>query len=343
MLISDFSFHLPDDLIARYPANRRDQSRLMVLNRQLQNISESSFANFGDYLHPGDLLVLNDTKVIPARLFGHKESGGQVEILLVQPSGNSGLLWQCMLRSSKPCKTGQLIKLPDNMQAEVIERTDQQQWLICFKDCIDFTAWLQQVGKMPIPPYLGRDAEELDKERYQTVYAEKPGAIAAPTAGLHFTKEVLENLHIKGVKTATITLYVGAGTFQPVRVADIKQHKMHSERFEIPQQSKTLINSTRQNGGRVIAVGTTVARTLEHAADEIEASGNSSGETDIFIYPGYHFKLVDALLTNFHLPESTLLMLVASLAGHGFTMQAYQRAIELRYRFYSYGDAMLIT
>lgn len=343
MLVSDFDFHLPNDLIARYPANRRDQSRLMVLDRHQKSITSSSFNQFSSHLRQGDLLVLNDTKVIPARLHGYKESGGKTELLLVQPYDNTGFLWYCMLRSSKPCKQGQRIKLPGDMSAYVVEQTDQQQWLLRFNGHTDFTAWLQQAGSMPIPPYLGRAAEELDKERYQTIYASKPGAIAAPTAGLHFTNEVLDALHTAGIKTTTITLYVGPGTFQPVRVTELEKHKMHSERFEIPQNSKSLINETRRNGGRIIAVGTTVARTLEHVADKIDLAGDMQGETDIFIYPGYCFKMVDALLTNFHLPESTLLMLVSALAGRDFVMQAYQQAVELRYRFYSYGDAMLIV
>ena len=346
MLVSDFHYGLPDELIARYPAPQRDSSRLMVLTRQQEQIEESIFNRIGGWLSPGDLLVLNDTRVIPARLFGTKESGGRVEIFLTEGQGARGKgqenLWRCMLRSSKPCRAGQQIALPDGVIAEIIERTGEQQWLVSFSGSDDFDAWLQQTGEMPIPPYLRRPGEELDRERYQTVYAAEPGAVAAPTAGLHFTPKLLESMRQNGIATAHLTLHVGPGTFQPLRVAQVQEHRIHRERYCIPAATAAAVAATRAAGGRVIAVGTTVARTLEHAADNNGSIQPGKGEADIFIYPGYRFKLVDALLTNFHLPESTLLMLVSAFAGQDFVMRAYRRAVEQRFRFYSYGDAMLI-
>lgn len=346
MLVSDFHYGLPDELIARYPAPHRDSSRLMVLTRQQCQIEESAFNRIGSWLSAGDLLVLNDTRVIPARLFGTKESGGRVEIFLVEGQETRGKaqdnLWRCMLRSSKPCKPGQQIALPDGVTAEIIDRESEQQWLVRFFGSDNFDAWLQQAGEMPIPPYLGRPGEELDRERYQTVYAAEPGAVAAPTAGLHFTPQLLEALRRSGITTAQLTLHVGLGTFQPLRVARVQEHRIHRERYCIPAETAAAIAATRAAGGRIIAVGTTAARTLEYAADEKGVVHPGKGEADIFIYPGYRFKVIDALLTNFHLPESTLLMLVSAFAGQDFVMQAYRRAVEQRFRFYSYGDAMLI-
>lgn len=343
MLVSDFHFDLPDDLIARYPAPDRDGSRLMVLNRREEVIEENGFGRIGSHLRPGDLLVLNDTRVIPARLHGVKETGGRVELLLVQPRQDDETLWHCMLRASKPCRPGQRISLPDNVAAEVLERCGEQEWLVRFSGCADFGAWLQRAGEMPIPPYLGRESEELDRERYQTVYAAEAGAIAAPTAGLHFTPHLLASLRSAGIATATVTLHVGPGTFQPLRVEQVREHRMHAERFRISAATAAAVAATRAAGGRVIAVGTTVARTLEHAADDRGRLRPGEGETEIFIYPGYRFKIVDVLLTNFHLPESTLLMLVSAFAGRDFAMRAYRTAVERRFRFYSYGDAMLIV
>ncbi|CAH2031653.1 tRNA preQ1(34) S-adenosylmethionine ribosyltransferase-isomerase QueA [Trichlorobacter ammonificans] len=342
MLVSDFHFDLPDDLIARYPAPHRDGSRLMVLYRREERIEESLFGRIGCYLRPGDLLVLNDTRVIPARLHGTKETGGRVELLLVRAQEGSEPCWQCMLRSSKPCRPGQIVRLPDGVTAKVIERSGEQEWLVRFAGCDDFGAWLLRAGELPIPPYLGRGTEELDRERYQTVYAAEAGAVAAPTAGLHFTPQLLDSLRSQGIATATVTLHVGPGTFQPLRVEQVREHRMHGERFRIPAATATAVAATRAAGGRIIAVGTTVARTLEHAADENGLLRPGEGETDIFLYPGCRFRAVDALLTNFHLPESTLLMLVSAFAGQDFVRRAYRTAVEKRFRFYSYGDAMLI-
>lgn len=347
MLVSDFFYDLPDGLIARYPAPDRDGSRLMVLDRQQERIEEATFNRIADWLKAGDLLVLNDTRVLPARLFGRKETGGQVEIFLAEARETTGKkqenLWLCMLRSSKPCRPGQQIALPGDATAEIISRNDEQQWLVRFNGIDDFDSWLERTGEMPIPPYLGRCGEELDRERYQTVFAANPGAVAAPTAGLHFTPELLKSLRDKGIATATVTLHVGLGTFQPLRVQRVEDHRIHCERYRISEAAASAIEATRSAGGRIVAVGTTAARTLEYASDDDGTIRPGEGEADIFIYPGYRFKVTDALLTNFHLPESTLLMLVSAFAGHRFVMQAYERAIAERFRFYSYGDAMLIV
>jgi len=342
MLVSDFRFDLPDRLIARYPAVRRDASRLMVLERQGQGISETSFDRITNWLQPGDLLVVNDTRVIPARLFGVKPTGGRVEIFLVEQSGERQQ-WRCLLRSSKTCQPGQLIKLPDDVTAEVLQRIGDQDWLIDFSGTDDFTAWLERVGQMPIPPYLGRESEELDRERYQTVYAGVPGAVAAPTAGLHFTPQLLELLTQRGIELATVTLHVGLGTFQPIRVERVEDHVIHRERYQVSDETAAAVAAAKRRGGRVIAVGTTACRTLEYAARADGTLQPGTGEADIFIYPGYGFKVVDALLTNFHLPESTLLMLVAAFAGQEFVLRAYHEAVRRAFRFYSYGDAMLIV
>lgn len=340
MLVSDFRFRLPDALIARYPADRRDASRLMVLGRSAEQISESTFDRLGDWLRPGDLLVLNDTRVIPARLFGNKATGGRVEIFLVERTGEG---WRCLLRSSKPCRPGQVVVLPAGVAAEVRERLGDQDWLVSFSGSDDFERWLEQHGQMPIPPYLGRASEALDRERYQTVYAGCPGAVAAPTAGLHFTTALLAQLAQQGINVARITLHVGLGTFQPVRVEQVEEHVIHRERYRLPAETVELIASTKARGGRVIAVGTTACRTLEYAADHAGSLQAGNGDADIFIYPGYRFKVVDALLTNFHLPESTLLMLVSAFAGREFVLRAYNEAVRRGFRFYSYGDAMLIV
>lgn len=347
MLVSDFFYDLPDGLIARYPAPDRDGSRLMVLDRQQERIEETTFNRIADWLKTGDLLVLNDTRVIPARLFGAKETGGRVEIFLVEKHGardrDQENLWLCMLRSSKPCRPGQQVALPGNVTAEILDRNAEQQWLVRFSGVDDFDAWLEQTGEMPIPPYLGRCGEELDRERYQTVFAAEPGAVAAPTAGLHFTPALLAHLKDKGISTAAVTLHVGLGTFQPLRVQRVEDHRIHRERYRISEATASAIETTRAAGGRIIAVGTTAARTLEYASNDDGTIRPGGGEADIFIYPGYRFKVVDALLTNFHLPESTLLMLVSAFAGQRFVMQAYERAIAERFRFYSYGDAMFIA
>jgi S-adenosylmethionine:tRNA ribosyltransferase-isomerase len=340
MLVKDFSFTLPDGLIALYPAAERDSSRLMVLDRQTDSVVEAVFSQITTWLRPDDLLVVNDTRVIPARLFGQKQTGGRVEIFLVEGQDN---FWRCLLRASKPCKVGQLIQLPEGVTAEVVERSGEQDWMIRFHGSDDFDIWLHQIGQMPIPPYLNRESEELDRIRYQTVYATEPGAVAAPTAGLHFTPELLARIQKTGVCLAQVTLHVGLGTFQPVRVERVQDHIIHRERYRIPSVTAAAIAATRARGGRVVAVGTTACRTLEFAADAQGQVQAGQGEADIFIYPGYTFKVVDALLTNFHLPESTLLMLVSAFGGREFVLDAYRKAVLNRFRFYSYGDAMLIV
>ncbi len=343
MLVKDFSFTLPEELIARFPAAERDGSRLMVLDRQQLTLTETRFNRIGAWLQPGDLLVLNNTKVIPARLFGHKQSGGKVELFLVEQLRGYDQSWRCLLRASKPCRPGQLISLADGVIAEVMERIGEQDWLVRFSGTADFESWLQQAGAMPIPPYLNRAAEDLDRERYQTVYAAEPGAVAAPTAGLHFTPQLLEQLEQQGIATAAVTLHVGLGTFQPVRAERVQDHQIHRERYVIPPETAAAVAAARLRGNRVVAVGTTACRTLEYAADADGGIRAGQGEADIFIYPGYRFKAVDALLTNFHLPESTLLMLVAAFTGQEFILSAYAEAVRREFRFYSYGDAMLIV
>lgn len=341
MLVKDFSFTLPDELIARYPTSERDGSRLMVLDRNASLRSEVAFSQIIELLRPDDLLVVNDTKVIPARLFGHKESGGRIELFLVEPAGDD--CWRCLLRPSKKCRPGQIIKLPEGVKAEVVEQLEEQAWLIRFHGSNDFENWLQRIGQMPIPPYLNRESEELDRVRYQTVYASESGAVAAPTAGLHFTQELLQAIQEKGVRLARVTLHVGLGTFQPVRVERVQDHVIHRERYSIPPETAAAVAETKTRGGRVVAVGTTACRTLEYAADNTGCLRPDKGEADIFIYPGYQFKVVDALLTNFHLPESTLLMLVSAFGGKDFILSAYDNAVDNGFRFYSYGDAMLIV
>lgn len=340
--VSDFSFSLPEELIAAYPLPVRDSSRLMKVNRKTGEISLGSFTDLETILQPGDLLVLNDTRVLPARVLGHKDSGGRVEVFMISPYvDGSPPCWKVMLRSSKPCKAGQKLHLPNGIEAFVEERLADQEWILRFP-FIDVVTWLERAGSMPIPPYLNRGADSQDQERYQTVYARESGAVAAPTAGLHFTTELLDRLRGKNVSVATVTLHVGLGTFQPVRTEFVADHRIHRERFTVSAETVDAIARTKQAGGRVVAVGTTSCRTLEYLASQRDGLRAADGEADIFIYPGYQFKVVDMLLTNFHLPESTLIMLVSAFAGHDLTLRAYQEAISAQMRFYSYGDAMVI-
>ncbi len=333
----DFQYKLPEELIAQFPASERDASRLLHLAADGQ-MTDSYFRNLCDYLHPGDLLVLNDTRVIPARLFAHKESGGKVEIMLERVIDERTLLVQ--LRASKPPKPGSLLLIAAREAFQVIARQEEM-YLLKFAASGTLDEFLEAHGHMPLPPYIQRTDEAQDRERYQTVFSNKPGAVAAPTAGLHFTGAMLEKLQARGIDHVRLTLHVGAGTFQPVRVSDVTRHKMHKERMILPEDTVARIAQTRANGGRIVAVGTTVVRSLETAArgGELQAY---EGDTDIFIYPGFQFKVVDMLLTNFHLPESTLLMLVCAFAGKEPIMRAYEHAVAERYRFFSYGDAMLL-
>lgn len=343
MLVTDFSYHLPQELIARHPAAERDGSRLLLLDRHDGTITEEVFRNVADHLRTGDLLVMNDTRVIPARLFGRKPSGGAVEIFLLRRCADSGEeAWECLLRASKKFREGQEILLEAAMTATVISRCSSENWLVSFAGNEPFADWLDREGHIPLPPYLQREDTFEDRERYQTVVAHNPGAVAAPTAGLHFTAELLAELDSRGIRTVCLTLHTGLGTFQPVRVERVEEHRIHRERYSVSTEAATAIEATRATGGRIVAVGTTTARTLEYVAGHSGKIVAGDGEADIFIYPGYQFKVVDALITNFHLPESTLLMLVSAFAGRESVLEAYRRAVERKFRFYSYGDAMFI-
>lgn len=338
---SDFSFELPEELIAQYPMPLRSGSRLLCLDGDSGAIADRLFTDLESLLQPGDLLVFNNTRVIPARLHGVKTSGGKVEVLVERILDEHCVL--AHVRASKSPKPGSRLHFATEVIATLEERHDDL-FKLCFSSPGDEAVMtlLEQIGHMPLPPYIGRGDEPADRERYQTVYAQKPGAVAAPTAGLHFDQAMLQRLSAKGVATAFVTLHVGAGTFQPVRVDDLEQHQMHAEWMELDAATCEKIRQTRAQGNRVIAVGTTSVRCLETAARGGELQPYR-GDTDIFIKPGYQFKVVDALLTNFHLPESTLIMLVCAFAGYAHVMAAYQHAIAQRYRFYSYGDAMFLS
>jgi S-adenosylmethionine:tRNA ribosyltransferase-isomerase len=336
---SDFYFDLPEELIAHYPPEKRTDSRLLCISRETGDVSHRQFTDFPALLNPGDLLVFNNTRVIPARLFGQKESGGKVEVLLERVMAENQILAQ--VRASKTPKTGSTIIFTADAKAEVLGR-EGEFFILAFPKTVDLMQLLDEIGHMPLPPYIKREDELLDKERYQTVYGEKQGAVAAPTAGLHFDEALLAEIEAKGIETAKVTLHVGAGTFQPVRTELIEEHKMHAEYLEVDETVCAKVNACRARGGRVIAVGTTSVRCLETASQSGEISPYK-GDSSIFIYPGYEFKSVDALLTNFHLPESTLIMLVSTLAGRENILKAYNEAIKEQYRFFSYGDATFIS
>ncbi len=344
MLVSDFQFDLPDELIARYPMPERSASRLLMLDGTSGETRHGQFRDVLDLLQPGDLLVFNNTRVIPARMFGQKASGGKLEILVERILDDHSVL--AHVRASKAPKPGTQILLDNGFSAKMTARHDAL-FELHFAGDLPVLDILNQIGHMPLPPYIDRPDENSDKERYQTVYNERPGAVAAPTAGLHFDEPLLNALREKGVDFAYVTLHVGAGTFQPVRVERLEDHQMHSEYAEVPAEVIAKINATRERGGRIVAVGTTSVRSLETAAQASLKAGKPLspffGDTSIFIYPGYQYQLVDALITNFHLPGSTLIMLVSAFAGYEHVMQAYQEAITSDYRFFSYGDAMFIT
>lgn len=342
MRVDDFSFDLPPELIAQEPLERRDATRLMTVDRLRGEIEEFPFREITRLFRPGDLLVINDTRVIPARFFGVKESGGRVEVFLERRLLSEGEQWQCLLRSSKPSRPGTRILLPAGVTAEVLGRGEGDTWRLSFTPVAGFDEWMELHGAMPLPPYIKRSAADADRERYQTVFARHQGAVAAPTAGLHFTSELLEEIGAHGVEIAPLTLHVGLGTFMPVRVENVEEHRMHRERFSISPATADAVNSRKKSGGRVIALGTTVCRTLEHAASDDGTVTAGEGETGIFIYPGYRFRTVDALVTNFHLPQSTLLMLASAFAGKELLFRAYHEAVAWRFRFFSYGDAMFI-
>jgi S-adenosylmethionine:tRNA ribosyltransferase-isomerase len=350
--LSDYNYKLPPELIAQKPAEQRDQSNLLVMNRKTGDLSHHRFNMLDTFLSPGDVLVVNNTAVVPGRLVGRKDTGGRVEVLICGFSGNGkpktlkqGLTYECLVKAAKPSKPGSWFYFDEGLKAEVIERRNGT-YFIRFCTEADFSTLLERIGKVPLPPYIRRSAELAppcdDRVSYQTVYASEKGAIAAPTAGLHFTPALLEKLKAKGIFIASITLHIGYGTFLPVRSEDIRFHRMHSEAYAISRQAADMINSVRAAGQRVAAVGTTSVRTLEYASDSSGYVKAGNGCCDLFIYPGYRFKAVDALITNFHLPQSTLLMLVSAFGGRGNVLKAYREAIERKYRFYSYGDAMLI-
>jgi S-adenosylmethionine:tRNA ribosyltransferase-isomerase len=338
----DFHFDLPEALIAQYPPAERGDSRLLCLNRQSGEYQDSQFPRLPELLTEKDLLVFNNTRVIPARLFARKESGGKLEILLERVIDERSML--CQIRSSKTPKPDSVIVLEDGTQLILTQRQENFFRVQLGQESNEtLLDKIQSLGHMPLPPYIKRSDESIDLDRYQTVYAKQAGAVAAPTAGLHFTEQMLETLKRKGVDSAFVTLHVGAGTFQPVRSEKLEDHKMHSEWFSLNETVCEKVYRTREDGGRVIAVGTTSVRCLESAAAENQTLSPYEGETDIFIYPGFQFNVVDALITNFHLPESTLVMLVSALAGSENVMRAYEHAVGESYRFFSYGDAMFIS
>jgi len=335
----DFYFDLPQELIAQTPLARRDASRLMVLDKDTGEIRHRHFYDLPELLRPGDCLVLNDSRVLPARLLGRRESGGACEVLLLVDRGEK--VWECLVRPGRKMRPGTRLAFGEGeLTAEVVGETEGGGRLVRFDYDGIFLETLERLGKMPLPPYI---KEELkDGERYQTVYSKVPGSAAAPTAGLHFTRELLERIEARGVRLCYVTLHVGLGTFRPVKAEDLTEHEMHSEYCVIPQETADVINETKRGGGRVICVGTTSCRTIESWAEEDGTMTAKGGWTNIFIYPGYRFKVMDALVTNFHLPESTLIMLVSALAGREHVLAAYEQAVRERYRFFSFGDAMCI-
>ncbi len=341
MNVSDFNYDLPEELIAQDPLEKRSESRLMILHKNTGEVAHKHFYDVTEYLNAGDCLVINNTKVIPARLYGSKEdTGAVIEILLLKRIDAN--TWECLTRPGKKARSGARIVFGDGiLVGEIIDVVEEGNRLIRFEYEGIFEEILDKLGEMPLPPYITHKLQ--DKTRYQTVYAKYDGSAAAPTAGLHFTPELLQEIRDMGVNIAEVTLHVGLGTFRPVKVENVLDHHMHSEYYEITKEACDIINETRRSGGRVISVGTTSTRTIESAADEDGYLTPKKGDTDIFIYPGYEFKVIDALITNFHLPESTLIMLVSALAGRENVLAAYEEAVRERYRFFSFGDAMLIV
>lgn len=353
MHINEFDYNLPPELIAQKPTDKRDNSRLLVVHRDSGDIEHKHFYNIIEYLKAGDCLVLNNSKVLPARLFGRKkETGAKVEFLLIKRL--DGDIWETMVRPGKRLKPGDVVdfsmdEITGKFQATVIDYGEEGTRHVKFEYDGLFLERLEELGSMPLPPYIERASEEEDKDRYQTVYCKEEGSVAAPTAGLHFTDKLLEEVQKKGVKLAYVTLHVGIGTFRPVKCETIEEHKMHFEEYEVSEESARIINETKASGGRIISVGTTSCRTIESAAVQNESDLSAKykvksghGNTGIFIYPGYEFKIVDCLITNFHLPKSTLLMLISALYNRERILEVYETAVEEKYRFFSYGDAMLI-
>ncbi|MGD9580533.1 MAG: tRNA preQ1(34) S-adenosylmethionine ribosyltransferase-isomerase QueA [Vampirovibrionia bacterium] len=343
MKVEDFNYHLPPEMIAQHPSEKRDNSKMMVINRENKTITHKYFKDITDYITTDDLIIINNTKVIPARVFGQKDTGANIEIFLIQSLNHT--TWQCLLRPQKRIKPGIKIYLKDNQFITVEKQDAENKWII--KTPEDFENQLNSLGNMPLPPYIKREKENIykeeDKNRYQTVYAKIPGAVAAPTAGLHFTPEIINTLKNKGTKFAEVTLHVGLGTFKPVQCENIQDHIMHEEFYTISKETAELIDKQKKEGKRIIPIGTTSIRTLETVAKnnngQIKAD---SGWSNIFIYPGFNFNVTDACITNFHLPKSTLIMLISALASKELVFKAYEEAIKEKYRFYSYGDCMLI-
>lgn len=347
MNISEFDYNLPEELIAQMPADKRENSKMLVLNRNDKTIEHKHFFDIVDYLDENTILVLNNTKVIPARLYGRKESGGKIEVFLLE--SKNGNEWTCLIKPSKRVKPETVITVSDDLKVKVLKRLeDDGEWLVELIYKGDLFEILHKVGNIPLPPYIERKEEteeqrEFDKIRYQTVYAKDEGSVAAPTAGLHFTKDILQKLKDKGVEIVYITLNVGLGTFRPVKCENVLDHKMHSETFEITEDSAKRINEAKAKGKTLVAVGTTTVRTLETAFQKYGCIKACHDHSELFIYPPYEFKVIDKLITNFHLPKSTLLMLVSALAGKDFIFKAYKEAVDNKYRFFSYGDCMFIS
>lgn len=340
MHIEDFNYQLPPELIARFPLAERTLSRLLCLDKKTGRCVDNQFVDFVNLIKPGDLIIFNDTRVIPARIFGEKESGGKIELMIERIMSSHQVLTQ--IKASKSPKVGSTLKLAGQLNATVVAK-ERDMYIVEFHGEKTVLDWLESIGRVPLPPYMQRESDESDKIRYQTVYAKYEGAVAAPTAGLHFDEPMMQTIVERGIDTAYLTLHVGAGTFLPVRVENILEHKMHQEYFEISSAVAKKIKATKAAGRRIIAIGTTTVRALETASLRTGEVEPYSGETDIFIYPGFRFKCIDALVTNFHLPSSTLLMLVSAFAGYEHVMAAYKHAIEKKYRFFSYGDAMFIA
>ncbi len=342
MLISEFNFNLPEELIAQEPLEKREGSRMLVVNRAENNFSDARFFDFPKFLKKGDVVILNNTKVFPARIYGLTETGAKVEIFLVRETENE--TWETLARPAKRLKIGKKIVFNENLRATILEKSEDGKVFVKFETDGNFDAILDEIGKTPLPPYIKREKNSIDKdrERYQTVFAQKRGAIAAPTAGLHFTPEILEEIKSNGVEVAEITLHVGYGTFEPVRVDDLSEHKVLPERYEISPETAEIIDKAKSESRRIIAIGTTTTRTLESASDENKRIKFGKGLADLTITPNYKFKIIDGILTNFHLPQSSLLVLTSTFGGHELIMKAYNHAVRESYRFYSYGDCMLI-
>jgi S-adenosylmethionine:tRNA ribosyltransferase-isomerase len=342
MFISEFNYDLPEDLIAQEPLEKREGSRMLVVRRRENSFADEQFCNLPKFVKEGDVVVLNNTKVFPARLFGVTETGGRVEVFLVRETENQ--IWEALARPGKRLKTGKKIIFGANLSAEVLEKSEEGRIYVKFEADGDFEQILDEIGKTPLPPYIKRAGGNFDedRERYQTVFASERGAIAAPTAGLHFTEQILEEIKNVGATIAEITLHVGYGTFEPVRVSDLSEHNVMAERFEIPDETAEILNRAKAENRRVIAIGTTTTRALESSVDKNGTVKSGKQTANLTITPGYEFKVIDGILTNFHLPQSSLLVLISTFGGHELIMNAYEHAVRSRYRFYSYGDCMLV-